>query len=107
MTSTERPSEGVWRRPNDKNYYISFRRHRHRHNYAAFTQAKLSANLRRDLLRLLERHDAGEVIDTGKVGKRCLEILIDLGVVEPPLTILCRSPKWTHVCSGKLTHYLE
>lgn len=81
--STDNPTTGVWRGKRAKAYNINFRWNG-RHNYSAYTDANLSARLRQDVLRQLERYDAGEVIDAAKLGKRCWEILADLGVVEPP-----------------------
>lgn len=78
---TERPYPGVWRARGEK-FLLTINRQRKRHNYSGFKDARLTSRLREDILRALERFDAGEAIQTRGLNKRALEILADLGIIK-------------------------
>lgn len=80
--ATERPYEGVWRHTSWKKYAIDISHGGRRHNFSAFTDAKLSRRCREQILQQLERHDAGEPVDTRGLSARAIEILVALHVLD-------------------------
>jgi integrase len=86
MAKTERAFPGVWRRIGDSVWQIQINRtdcgRRVRHNFGGFSNAKSTSRLRENVCRDLERHNAGEVVNTKGYPKRRLEILQMLGVIQ-------------------------
>ena len=86
MAKTERPFPGVWRCIGKRIWQIQFNRtvdgERVRHNFGGFSNAKSTSRLRENICCDLERHEAGEVVNTKGYAKRRLEILQMLGVIQ-------------------------